>query len=87
MSGSGYLAWEMRRLCESAGLTQEAWGERIHFSGSHVGSVEPSHSRVTGIAYAPRRAGKVTCPAPVVWGRGRAAVGMVTYGSRCDILR
>ncbi|WP_422773547.1 helix-turn-helix domain-containing protein [Plantactinospora sp. WMMC1484] len=25
---------------ESLGLTQEAWGERVHFSASHVGAVE-----------------------------------------------
>jgi len=40
VSGSEYLVKELRRLREAAGLTQEAWGDRIHFSGSHVGSVE-----------------------------------------------
>lgn len=40
MSGSEYLVRELRRLREAAGLTQEAWGDRVHFSGSHVGSVE-----------------------------------------------
>lgn len=40
MSGSEYLIGELRRLREAAGLTQEAWGDRVHFSGSHVGSVE-----------------------------------------------
>jgi transcriptional regulator with XRE-family HTH domain len=46
MSGSEYLVKELRRLREAAGLTQEAWGERIHFSASHVGSVERSERPV-----------------------------------------
>ncbi|MFV2085919.1 helix-turn-helix domain-containing protein [Micromonospora sp. LOL_021] len=40
MSGSEYLVGELRRVREMLGLTQEAWGERIHFSTSHVGSIE-----------------------------------------------
>ncbi|MFY1634117.1 helix-turn-helix domain-containing protein [Solwaraspora sp. WMMB335] len=40
MSGSKWLIGELRRLRESAGLTQEAWGTKLHFSTSHVGAVE-----------------------------------------------
>jgi len=40
MSGSRFLVKELRRLREAAALSQEAWGERVHFSASHVGSVE-----------------------------------------------
>ncbi|WP_326552240.1 helix-turn-helix domain-containing protein [Micromonospora sp. NBC_01813] len=40
MSGSEYLVGELRRLRNLVGLTQGAWGERIHFSASHVGAVE-----------------------------------------------
>jgi transcriptional regulator with XRE-family HTH domain len=40
MSGSEYLIEELRRLRESLSLTQEAFGERIHFSAQHVGAVE-----------------------------------------------
>ncbi|MDG4771168.1 helix-turn-helix transcriptional regulator [Solwaraspora sp. WMMD792] len=40
MSGSEYLISELRRVRESMGLTQESWGERVHFSAKHVGSIE-----------------------------------------------
>ncbi|MBE1491324.1 helix-turn-helix domain-containing protein [Plantactinospora soyae] len=40
MSASQYLVEELRRTRELIGLTQEAWGERIHFSAKHVGAVE-----------------------------------------------
>ncbi|MDG4766646.1 helix-turn-helix transcriptional regulator [Solwaraspora sp. WMMD406] len=40
VSGSEYLVGELRRLREMLGLTQEAWGDRVHFSTSHVGSIE-----------------------------------------------
>ncbi|WP_107257096.1 helix-turn-helix transcriptional regulator [Plantactinospora sp. BB1] len=40
MSASEYLVRDLRRTREIFGLTQEAWGERIHFSAKHVGAVE-----------------------------------------------
>ncbi|MDG4763251.1 helix-turn-helix transcriptional regulator [Solwaraspora sp. WMMD406] len=40
MSASEYLIEDLRRIRELLGLTQESWGERIHFSASHVGAVE-----------------------------------------------
>jgi len=40
VSGSEYLISELRRVRESMGLTQESWGERVHFSAKHVGSIE-----------------------------------------------
>ncbi|MFY1655123.1 helix-turn-helix domain-containing protein [Solwaraspora sp. WMMB762] len=40
MSASEYLIEDLRRVREMLGLTQEAWGERLHFSASHVGAVE-----------------------------------------------
>lgn len=40
MSASQYLVKELRWARETLGLTQEAWGERIHFSAKHVGAVE-----------------------------------------------
>ncbi|MEO3741974.1 helix-turn-helix transcriptional regulator [Plantactinospora sp. B5E13] len=40
MSASQYLIKELRWARETLGLTQEAWGERIHFSAKHVGAVE-----------------------------------------------
>ncbi|MFC6016020.1 Scr1 family TA system antitoxin-like transcriptional regulator [Plantactinospora solaniradicis] len=40
MSASQYLVEDLRRTRELLGLTQEAWGERIHFSAKHVGAVE-----------------------------------------------
>lgn len=40
MRANEYLVWELRRLRERHGLTQEAWGERIHYSHKHVGAIE-----------------------------------------------
>jgi transcriptional regulator with XRE-family HTH domain len=40
MSASEYLIADLRRVRELVGLTQEAWGERIHFSAKHVGAIE-----------------------------------------------
>ncbi|MEN3616160.1 helix-turn-helix transcriptional regulator [Plantactinospora sp. ZYX-F-223] len=40
MSASEYLVKDLRRTRELLGLTQDAWGERIHFSAKHVGAVE-----------------------------------------------
>lgn len=40
MSASEYLVKDLRRIRELLGLTQESWGERIHFSAKHVGAVE-----------------------------------------------
>ncbi|MGX7672049.1 helix-turn-helix domain-containing protein [Plantactinospora sp. DSM 117369] len=40
MSASEYLVDDLRRTRELLGLTQEAWGDRIHFSAKHVGAVE-----------------------------------------------
>ncbi|MFY1693207.1 helix-turn-helix domain-containing protein [Plantactinospora sp. WMMB782] len=40
MSASEYLVKDLRRTRELLGLTQEAWGERIHFSANYVGAVE-----------------------------------------------
>ncbi|AVT28271.1 MULTISPECIES: helix-turn-helix transcriptional regulator [unclassified Plantactinospora] len=40
MSASEYLVKDLRRTRELLGLTQEAWGDRIHFSAKHVGAVE-----------------------------------------------
>lgn len=40
MSASKYLVSELRRQREALGLSQEAWGERVHFSAQHVGAVE-----------------------------------------------
>ncbi|GIG88387.1 helix-turn-helix domain-containing protein [Plantactinospora endophytica] len=40
MSASQYLVDDLRRTRELLGLTQEAWGDRIHFSAKHVGAVE-----------------------------------------------
>ena len=38
---------EMRRVREMEGLTQEAWGERIHYSAQHVSAVERGTRPVT----------------------------------------
>ncbi|WP_326555288.1 Scr1 family TA system antitoxin-like transcriptional regulator [Micromonospora sp. NBC_01813] len=40
VSGSEYLISELRRVRQSMNLTQDSWGERIHFSARHVGSIE-----------------------------------------------
>lgn len=40
MSASEYLIKDLRRTRELLGLTQETWGERIHFSAKHVGAIE-----------------------------------------------
>ena len=40
MSPSRFLVWKLRRRREAEGLTQEAWGQRCFFSGTHVSSVE-----------------------------------------------
>lgn len=40
MKANEYLVWELRRLREQLGLTQESWGDRIHYSHKHVGAVE-----------------------------------------------
>jgi len=40
MSASEYLVKDLRRTRELLGLTQESWGERIHFSAKHVGAIE-----------------------------------------------
>ncbi|AVT28582.1 hypothetical protein C6361_02695 [Plantactinospora sp. BC1] len=40
MSPSEFLIRELRRRRVAAGLSQEALGELMHFSGSHVSSVE-----------------------------------------------
>ncbi|MDG4762897.1 helix-turn-helix transcriptional regulator [Solwaraspora sp. WMMD406] len=40
MSGTEWLRLELRRLREAADLSQESFGQRIHFSTSHVGAVE-----------------------------------------------
>lgn len=40
MSASEYLVKDLRRTRELLGLTQETWGERIHFSAKHVGAIE-----------------------------------------------
>ncbi|MDG4834447.1 helix-turn-helix transcriptional regulator [Solwaraspora sp. WMMD1047] len=40
MSPSEFLVWELRRRRELEGLTQEEWGERVHYSGAHVSAVE-----------------------------------------------
>nr|MDT0659910.1 helix-turn-helix transcriptional regulator [Micromonospora sp. DSM 115978] len=40
MTPSEFLVWEMRRVRELEGLSQEAWGERIHYSAQHVSAVE-----------------------------------------------
>lgn len=40
MSASEHLIGDLRTVRELLGLTQDAWGERIHFSAKHVGAVE-----------------------------------------------
>lgn len=46
-TGSQWLIAELRRIREREGLTQEAWGMRIHFSSQHVSNVENSTRSVT----------------------------------------
>lgn len=44
---SKWLISELRRIREHEGLTQEAWGSRIHFSAQHVSNVENGARPVT----------------------------------------